>query len=197
MNFDEFKEFNKTIAALYNKSFSDIGELDILYDLYKPYSFQEMREVLKEYTKNKTFCPKPAELLKIAEANRHQREILQAAEETKQIRYDSEGRRIYKCPYCKDSGYMIVDDDEIYSPSATRCICQNPIKKLELEQNGRVRLRLKSAHRRSDNYYVFDFAKAMFIPEDKKHQNTPLRAADRRQPEKVLQQAIEEMKLPF
>lgn len=197
MNFDEFKEFNKTIAALYNKSFGDIGELDILYDLYKPYSFQEMREALKEYTENKTFCPKPAELLKIAEANRHQREILQAAEETKQIRYDSEGRQIYNCPYCKDSGYMIVDDDEIYSPSATCCICQNPIKKLELEQNGRVRLILKSSHRRSDNYYVFDFAKAMFVPENKNYLRSSVEAADRQQPEKVLQQTIENMKLPF
>lgn len=197
MNFDEFKEFNKTISALYNKSFGDVGELDIIYDLYLPYSFKEMKIALKEYTKNKTFCPKPAELLKIAEANRQQKELLQAAEETKQIRYDSEGRRIYKCPYCKDSGYMIVDDDEIYSPSATRCICQNPIKKLELEQNGRVRLRLKSAHRRSDNYYVFDFAKAMFIPENKNYLRSSVEAADRRQPEKVLQQAIENMKLPF
>ena len=197
MDFDEFKEFNKTIAALYNKSFSDIGELDILYDLYNPYSFQEMREALKEYTKNKTFCPKPAELLKIAEANRHQREILQAAEKAKTIRYDSEGRRIYNCPYCKDSGYMIVDDDEIYSPSATRCLCNNPIKIQELKQNGRVRLRLKSAHRRSDNYYVFDFAKAMFVPENKNYLRSSVEAADRQQPEKVLQQTIENMKLPF
>jgi predicted Zn-ribbon and HTH transcriptional regulator len=142
-------------------------EIDYLYPLFEKYTYKEIKAAAEQHIHNMVTAPKPAHLIKLAEKNRQQRELLQAAEKAKTIRYDSEGRQIYNCPYCKDSGYMIVDDDEIYSPSATRCICQNPIKKLELEQNGRVRLILKSAHRRSDNYYVFDFAKGIFVPEDK------------------------------
>lgn len=162
----ELREFNKTLAALYNKSFADEGELVILFELYQPYSLREMQAALKEYMRNKSFYPKPAELIRIADENRRNTRRAEMEEAAKAIRYDSNGRRIYECPYCQDSGYMIVDDDMLYPPSATKCICQNVIKSAEYKRNGRVRLRLKSKHRRSDNYYVFDPIKLMFVRAD-------------------------------
>lgn len=162
----ELREFNKTLAALYNKSFADEGELAILFELYQPYSLREMQAALKDYMRNKSFYPKPAELIRIADENRRSTQRAEMQEAEKAIRYDSNGRRIYKCPYCQDSGYMIVDDDRLYSPSATKCICQHAIKSAEYKRNGRVRLRLKSKHRRSDNYYVFDPTRRMFVRED-------------------------------
>lgn len=142
-------------------------EIDLLYPLFEKYTYKEIYEAALEYGKQMLSAPKPAHLIKIAKEKR--RSILQeqAAEAKKEIRYDSCGRRIYKCPYCKDSGYMLVDDDPVYSPSATVCICNNPIKAQELKQNGRVRLKLRSHYRKSDNYYVFDFTKGMFVTEEK------------------------------
>lgn len=162
----ELKEFSKTLAALYNKSFSDDGELEILFGLYQPYTLREIQAALKEYMREKSFYPKPAELIRIADENRHNIRKAEMQEAERSIRYDSNGRRIYKCPYCQDSGYMIVNNDPMYLPAATKCICQNVIKSAEYKRNGRVRLRLKNKRCLSDSYYVFDPVKRMFVYED-------------------------------
>ena len=92
----ELREFNKTLAALYNKSFADEGELAILFELYQPYSLREMQAALKDYMRNKSFYPKPAELIRIADENRRSTQRAEMQEAEKAIRYDSNGRRIYK-----------------------------------------------------------------------------------------------------
>lgn len=194
MNRDEFKRFCGGISALYNKSYSNTDELNMLFELYEDYSLKEMQDALKKHMKESNFLPKPASLLKFADEARELKRQEEFARQRSLIRYDSNGRQIYSCPFCHDSGFMIVDDDPIYSPAATRCICQHPIKKLEYERNGRVRLKLKSKHRYSDGYYVFDFSKFMFVSENKKQQQV---SGEKKDPDEILKAATAEMSFPF
>lgn len=166
----------------------------MLFELYEDYSLKEMQDALKKHMKESNFLPKPASLLKFADEARKLKRQEEVERQRSLIRYDSNGRQIYSCPFCHDSGFMIVDDDPIYSPAATRCICQHPIKKLEYERNGRVRLKLKSNHRYSDGYYVFDFSKFMFVSENKKQKQV---SVEKKDPGKILQAATEEMAFPF
>ena len=55
-------------------------------------------------------------------------------------------------------------------------------------------LKLKSKHRYSDGYYVFDFSKFMFVSENKKQKQVIFEKKD---PDKILQAATEEMAFPF
>lgn len=194
MNREEFKRFCGSISALYNKSYSNTDELNMLFELYADYSLAEMQNALKKHMKESNFLPKPAALLKFADEAREADRARELERQRSLIRYDSDGRQIYSCPFCHDSGFMIVDDDPIYSPAATRCICQHPIKKLEYERNGRVRLKLKSNHRYSDGYYVFDFSKFMFVLENRKQQPKKI---EKQNPDKLLTAAVEELELPF
>lgn len=194
MNREEFKRFCGSISALYNKSYSNTDELNMLFELYEDYSLKEMQEALKKHMKESNFLPKPASLLKFADEAREADRARELERQRSLIRYDSNGRRIYSCPFCHDSGFMIVDDDPIYSPSSTRCICQNPIKKLEYKRNGRIRLKLKSKHRYSDGYYVFDFSKFMFVSENKKQQQV---SVEKKDPGEILEAATAEMSFPF
>lgn len=194
MNREEFKRFCGGISALYNKSYSNTDELNMLFDLYEDYSLKEMQDALKKHMKESNFLPKPASLLKFADEARKLKRQEEVDRQRSLIRYDSTGRQIYSCPFCHDSGFMIVDDDPIYSPAAARCICQHPIKKLEYERNGRVRLKLKSKHRHSNGYYVFDFSKFMFVPENKKQKRA---SVEKKDPDEILQAATEEMAFPF
>lgn len=167
MNFSEVVELYRQISTLYGKEPLGNEEIKLLAEVYREYTAAEIQRALQEHLRKKAFAPKPADLIKTVENNRREYAENRAAEARKQIKYDSNGRRIYKCPFCHDSGYMLVKDSSVYSSSAAKCICGNPVKSLEYRENGKVYLRLKDNHHRfmCSGYYVFDSVRAEFVPE--------------------------------
>lgn len=168
MQIYEIKELYRQISTLYGKEPLGNEDIKLLAEVYREYTAAEIQRALQEHLRNKAFAPKPADLIKTAEKNRRVYAENRAAEERKQIKYDSNGRRIYKCPFCRDGGYMLVKDSTVYSPSAVKCICGNPVKSLEYRETGRVYLSLKDKHHRflSKGYYVFNSVQAVFVPEN-------------------------------
>ena len=196
----ELMKLYEFINLAYNKEPPLPTEIEMLMPLFENYSFAEMQRATQQHIKTMLSAPKPAHLIKIAEANKQAARRAFAEEEMKKIQFDSNGRQIYQCPYCQDTGWTLVDLDDGYSAAGAKCICQNIIKNEELKANGRVRLRLKSKLRRSDDYYVFDFKKMMFVREDvyaertAREQNSSIDIKDM---DYVTATMLEQLDLPF
>lgn len=169
----ELMKLYEFINLAYNKEPPLPAEIEMLMPLFKEYSFAEMQKAAQQHIKTMLSAPKPAHLIKLAAENRQAMHRAFVEEERKKIQFDSNGRQIYKCPYCKDTSWMMIDFDDGYPPAGARCVCENIIKSEELKANGRVRLSLKTRYTKQSGYFVYDFHSGIFVREHsyKKHKH--------------------------
>lgn len=166
MNPIEIEKLYKKICLLYSKPMLDITECRNLADVFADYSYREIDNAFTEYMKKEVYFPKPANLIQIANKKREAIRRAEAEEAKRRIRYGSDGKKIYKCPYCHDFGYMAVDDGGLYSPVVYPCVHKHPIKLAELKQNGRVKFTtIGSNSKMVTRYYEFDPVRLCFVSE--------------------------------
>lgn len=166
MNPIEIEKLYKKICMLYSKPMLDITECRNLADVFADYSYREIDNAFTEYMKKEVYFPKPANLIQIANKKRDAIRRAEAEEAKRRIRYDKNGRQIYKCDYCQDTGYMMVDDGSIYAPVAYPCVHNHAIKRVELKQNCRVKITTIGANgEKVTRYYEFDPVRLCFVPE--------------------------------
>lgn len=137
-------------------------DIEMLYPLFEKYSYDEMLSAVKEYSVKALSPPKPAHLLRLADENRSRQRLQSQINKT--VRYDSLGRQLFDCPFCQDSGYMLLDLNDIYGLSAFKCICRDPSKKARLLDQGKVTLKLKYKGRCLVDDFAFDSQRGIFIP---------------------------------
>ena len=166
MNPIEIEKLYKKICMLYSKPMLDITECRNLADVFADYSYREIDNAFTEYMKKEVYFPKPANLIQIANKKREAIRRAEAEEAKRRIRYDKNGSQIYKCDYCQDTGYMLVDDGGIYAPVAYSCVHNHPIKRVELKQNDRVKITTIGYNSEMiTRYYEFDPVRLCFVPE--------------------------------
>lgn len=111
MRNDELLKLYDDINIIFGAKYKT-DDLAVLAPIYRDYGFAEMRQALTMYAQDAKFYPKPADLIAIAKENRQEAAIRKYQEEMANVKYDSNGERIYRCPYCKDSNYMFVRTEE-------------------------------------------------------------------------------------
>lgn len=162
MNPVELDRLYKKIHNLYSKKPLNVTEVKNLVDIYDGYSFEEIDKAFSQYMKSKTYYPKPADLLKIADYNREMRQSQRLKEN--QAKFDSNGKQIFKCRYCKDTDYMLVDDNSGYGLLGHKCLHTHPIKSEEYKRNGKVKIITKGTNgEKIKHYYKFNDKKGVFV----------------------------------
>lgn len=111
MRNDELMKLYDDINTIFGSKYKT-DDLAVLAPIYRDYGFAEMRQALTMYAQDAKFYPKPADLIAIAKENRQEAAIRRHQEEMAKVKYDSNGEQIYRCPYCKDSNFMIVRTEE-------------------------------------------------------------------------------------
>lgn len=158
MNSHELQDFYNAACRLYNKPLFEPEELEVYLPLYAGYTLHEARHALNRYAETERYFPKPVDILKIMQMERRQ---LRAEQVKQNIKYDSNGKRIYKCPYCKDGGYMFLRLKDGTTTGA-KCVHHSPAKMREMKAAGR--LHFKYDRWEVDEYLVWNGG-FWFVPE--------------------------------
>lgn len=165
---DEVVVLYRQIARVYSRFAqpSSIEAAQTIASVYKGYSLKELSDAFMSYARQEKDPPTPATLLKYAQDARYNYNMSHALD-TSGFRYDSNGNRLYNCPYCQDTGYMWVKVPEEQLEFLTPCVHNRESALLKVKRGGSFGMTVKKWNFRERLKWVPDggyFAPVGSIP---------------------------------
>lgn len=130
--------------------------------IFAGFDYKELKDAFLAYSRKERYAPTPANLIDEAKANRYAAYMKNSASRLPSY---VDGQRVYKCPYCQDTGYMqlFFPDDQHETLFAT-CVHTKPKAFAKLKKFGKFRFRYPKYG--FDEIVAWNARQRLFQPED-------------------------------
>lgn len=107
--------------------------------IFAGFDYKELKEAFLAYSRKERYAPTPANLIEEAKANRYASYMNNSAARVANF---VDGQRVYKCPYCQDTGYMqLYFPDDHYGTLFAPCVHTKPKAFAKFKKTGKFRFR--------------------------------------------------------